>query len=422
MKHRQVAAFSLLGQSVKLLSGPITLLVISDSLTSEQMVFYFSFFNVIALQQILEMGLGFTIKQFISHAYVETDNAWTSESIKKIKSYFKFSLLWFSGIFIFIVFGIGMFGFWFFSSYEGNINWDGPWFVLVIVTAVITLFTPILLLIEGCQKQEELYKSKLVSGVVMSITLCSCMLLGLDLYSIAISMLVSNVVLYLCLSKSISNIFKTFKRVEGYLLSNKYVFIELWPMLYKISITWITGYFFWNSFNLIAFKELSPDIAGKFAFTLGLARAGYGIAESVVSAQSTIYAHDISIGKVNKAKQLFRKSQIFSMLLLILGYLFYVVFYFIFPNFYVFDKTLEIVQSIEVFLYFILLLPVVLEANFCRCFKGEPYMWLSLFCNTSIPIVFYVSVKFFDDIQFITLIPFSIVFIIWSKILYSKST
>lgn len=34
-----------------------------------EMSFYYSFFNVIAIQQMLEMGFGFVLKQYIAHAY-----------------------------------------------------------------------------------------------------------------------------------------------------------------------------------------------------------------------------------------------------------------------------------------------------------------------------------------------------------------
>lgn len=420
MKENKVASLALLSQAVRLLAGPILLIAISDSLSAEQMIFYFSFYNVIALQQLLEMGMGFTIKQFISHDYVLIAGVWEDQSIKRTKSYFRFAFIWFTIISLSIIVFIGFFGVWFFSSYQGDIDWKGPWIALVVSAAVASFFMPFQLLVEGCQYQIELYSAKLVSSLALSITLIICIKLEFDLYSLSISSIVSNGILYLFLYRPLIKIIKSLKKIKEYGGSNRMIFIKLWPMLSKISVTWITGYFFWNSFNLIAFKNLPPETAGKFAFTLGLAKSGYHIAESIVSAQSTIYANKIAQGKVREAVKTFEKVQFLSILLLFSGYMFYVLIAFIFPQFFIFSKTLDMTKALQIFLYFLLLLPVVLQANFCRCFKVEPYLFLSLFCNISIPSLFYLSLSYYGEVVFIVLLPISIMLLIWSKFLYKE--
>ncbi|MEX5790053.1 hypothetical protein AB6H13_20235, partial [Providencia vermicola] len=78
MSHRgnNIAIFSLLAKSINIFCGPITLLIISSKLSSEEIAFYYTFFNLIALQQLVELGLGFTLKQCISHSYKLVDNKW----------------------------------------------------------------------------------------------------------------------------------------------------------------------------------------------------------------------------------------------------------------------------------------------------------------------------------------------------------
>lgn len=419
-RYTQVASLALLAQVTRIFSGPVILLFISGSLTKEQMSFYFPFFNLIAMQQLLELGIGFTIKQFISHAFKETDGVWCVESIRRIKSYFRLALLWFVLLSLFILFGIGFFGAWFFSSYDGDVNWILAWWSLVTVTALTTLMTPVQFIIEGTQKQIELYKGKMLYSLVSSISICFSLYCGLGLFSVAISVCLSNIALYVYLSPTIKLLFNQIIVVEGYGKSIRGTLVEMWPMLSKISITWLTGYFFWNSFNLIAFKELSPEMAGQFGFTLSLARAGYGVAESLVGSQSTIYSQEISNGNILKAKSIFEKSMLCSMLLLFTGYVSYILLYVYFPGFYFFEKTLDFNSTIPMFLYFFLLLPVVLMANFCRCFKEERYLKLSLFCNISVPLFFYISSVVFGTVTFLVLLPLSVIFIFWSLLLFSK--
>jgi O-antigen/teichoic acid export membrane protein len=413
--------YSLLSQSIRLLSGPITLLVVSSSLTNEQMSFYFSFFSLIAMQQLLEMGLGYTVKQFIAHAYKEEDGIWKVTSIKDVKSYFRFTCLWFLFLVLFILLGIGFLGYYFFSSYAGNIDWLSSWWCLVFVSAVATGLSPILFVLEGCQKQVQIYKGRMISAIVSSLSLWIAMIMQLDLYSIAISVLISNLVLFKYLYPHISRLLVIFRKSPGHSKEIKEVFKELWPMLSKLSVTWGMGYLFWNSFNLTAFKLFTPEQAGKFGFTLALARAGFGIAESIVNSQSTIYSRNISEGKILQAKASFTKSLFISQVLILAGYGLYLVAYKFYPSFYLFDKTLSLWVTIQIFLYFSLLLPVNSQANFCRCFKKEPYFKLSMFCNISVPVVFLITSYIFRDVVFIYLLPLSIIFILWSRIIFKTT-
>lgn len=423
MKEKKVAALALSSQSLRLLSGPITLLVISSELSPEVMSFYFSFLSLIAMQQLLEMGLGFTVKQFIAHAYHEDDNTWSSISIMKIKAYYKFSMIWFLVLAIFIVIVVGLFGAWFFSSYSGDIAWEYPWLALVLSTGLTTLVTPVQFLVEGCQKQIEYYKARLISGVINAIVICFSLLSGLGLYSLSLSVIFSNLALYFILRYEIMSILVVFNKnkIESNAPSVKDTFFEMWPMLSKMSLTWCTGYFFWNSFNLLAFKFLSTEMSGKFGFTLLLARSGFAIAESVVASQSTLYSQSISKGDIQKAKHDFNKSMIASLFILFSGYSIFVVGFYIYPQFYMFEKVLNVESTIQIFIYFFLLLPVLLQANFCRCFKDEPYVNLSLFCNFSVPIVFYFSLVMFNEVVFAVLLPLSIIFILWSMKIMNKT-
>ncbi|EEQ12409.1 Wzx [Yersinia mollaretii ATCC 43969] len=403
---------------MRVFSGPLVIIVVAKTLTTGEMSLYYAFFNVIALQQIMEMGIGFTIKQYISHSYKLTEkNEWGQESKANIISYMKFSFLWYLVISLFIFFILGYVGSVFFSSYKGSTDWKGAWWMLVFITGFFTIVTPFQFLIEGCQRQISIYKSRLLSGIFLSLVLGLSLYYGAGLYSIAIAVFISNLIFYLYLFKTIKELVseligvKTKKNI-------KTTFIEVWDMLSKISVTWILGYFFWNSFNLIAFKMLTNDLAGRFGFTLSLVRAGYSIAESIVASQTTIYASYISAGEVKLARRQFEKSMYISMALLISGYFLYIAVYKILPGLFIFDKTLNLTYTIEMFLYFVLLLPVTSQANYCRCFKNEPYFKLSLFMNIQVPIVFYLTCYYVGEPNFIYLLPFSMLSLIWSCYIY----
>ena len=422
MKHRTIASAAFLSQVLRVISGPLTILFVARNLSSEEMSFYYSFFNVIALQQILEMGLGFVIKQYIAHDYkVDQENVLTIDSIASIKSYFTFSSLWFLFVALFVFVIVGLFGIWFFSSYQGDIVWQSPWWAIVVITSIATLVTPIQFLLEGCQQQLILYKGRVFSALVSAFSLCLSLYYGAGLYSVAVSLLCSNLALYVFIYKpSVELLSKVFLVSSSKTIRK--TLAEIWPMLSKLSVTWIMGYFFWNSFNLIAFKLLSLDLAGRFGFTLSLARAGLSIAESLVASQTTIYASQISNGNADSAKIKFEKLMLLSCTVLFLGYFLYSFVAIFFRDFFVFTKALPIKETILIFIYFLLLLPVLLQANFCRCFKEEPYFYLSMFVNIQVPLVFFSVCYYVRQPSFEYLLPFSAFVFLWSCELYKKTT
>ena len=420
MKLNSVASIAFLGQTIKLISGPAVLLVLSKELSSAQMAIYFTFFSLIAVQQILEMGLGFTIKQFIAHSYKTKDNIWTLESKEIVKGYLSFSLRWYFVISLFVLIFIGGFGLYFFTDNGTNIEWKLPWILVILLTAFFVNFIPYQFLIDGCQDQKTLYKARLVSSTINASSLMISLSLDFELYSLVISIFLSNLSLYLLLFIQLKSKYCCLSKARSR-YNMKTVFNKVWPMLSKLSVTWIFGYFFWNAFNLIAIKMLNINTAGKLAFTLSLALAGYNISSVIINSQTTVFSQLISNGNASQAVKDFNKSNHVSIAIIILGYVSFLFFYLKFDEFYFFEKVLPTNYVIPIFIYFTLLLPIVNQANFARCYKKEPYFTFSLCLNISVPLVFLIICVLTNEPAFVYLLPLSVVFLIWSKFIFDRT-
>ncbi|WP_143564507.1 hypothetical protein [Shewanella xiamenensis] len=389
-------------------------------MTSGEIAFYYTFFSVLAVQQVLEMGVGFTLKQYIAHAFKMDENGWVEESKSTIKGIFDFSIKWYFAISIFIFLGVGYFGVHFFSTIESDVDWKSPWKLLIALTAIFVNLIPFQLIIEGCQDQIVLYRSQLISSVINSVILVISITAGLGLYSIAISVATSNFILYFLLYTSVKDKYEGFLSLKSK-STFKSIFDLIWPMLSKLSITWVLGYFFWNSFNLVSIKELPLELAGKFALTLSFALAGYNIVSVVVNSQTTIFSAYISSGELKKALVIFNRSNFISIVILISGYGLYFLLSIFTPDFYIFNKTLSLEYTLYIFVYFLLLLPVTNQANFARCLKKEPYFYLSLCSNLTVPIAFYLVCTIKNEPDFKFLIFLSICFFIWSTYIFNNA-
>lgn len=417
MKHNKIAFTAFFGQSFRLVSGPIVLLVISNKLSSSEIAIYYSFFSILAIQQVLEMGVGFTLRQFIAHAYRKDINGWTFESKGIVKGFFYFSSKWYLLISLFILFGVGPLGFGFLSTIPSDVNWQMPWLCLVFITSVFINLMPFQFVIEGCQDQIALYRAQLISSIVSSIVLVVSILMGCGLYAIVLSVLLSSATIYVLLFFSVHEKYKALIGVRAIGDFNT-VLAQVWPMLSKISVTWILGYFFWNSFNLIAIKLLPINVAGQFALTLSLALAGFNIASVIVNSQTTVFSAHISSGNTGKALSIFKKSNLTAFLLLAAGYGIFLLAKLKFPDFYMLSKTLSFEHVSYIFMYFLLLLPVTNKANFARCFKKEPYFYFSLICNITVPVIFLVVCILTNKPDFKYLLFSSVFFVFWSSYIF----
>jgi len=388
MSFKKISFYAAASRGVKLLSAPVTLLFISKYLSSEEIGFYYTFFSLISIQQLAELGLGHTLKQFIAHAYHENEGSWSDKSKLEIKNYIIFGLKWFSIVSLFVLFFVGPLGFYYYAQYSGPVEWKLPWVFLVIVISFTTFQLPFLIVLEAIQKQVVIYRAQTLSALINSICICLFLLNDFSLFTIGLSLFVSNLFLFLFILPHLIKLHFSMQTVIG--RSNfKEIFIQLWPLFSKVAIVWGCGVLFWNGFNLVSFKIFDAEFAGKLIFSISLAKAGFGIAESVLQAQTTVIANKLATGEKNVARKIYQNYYLFSILFLILGYIFYIIVHTYFPSFYLFDKTVDINSMISIFIFFIILLLLTSNNNYIRCFKVEPFVYVSLFHSTMVPLTFY---------------------------------
>ena len=413
-----ISFYSFIAKATVFLCGPLTLLLISHKLSTEEIAFYYTFFNLIALQQLVELGLGFTLKQCISHAYKIENDVWLYDSKKIVKSYIQFGLYWFIGVSCIIIFVIGPLGLIYYGDYEGSIKWQGAWLGTIGVLAFSIILVPIQIAIEATQNQIAIYRCQVIYSLTNSLSLWVFIYNDFKLYSIPLSMLIANIFLLIALK---NHYIKLYNKLAFVKEMDKFwtIFSKLWPLFSRVAIVWGVGFLLWNGFNLISFKIFSPEEAGRIIFSITLARAGFTIAESIISAQTTVVSNMISKGENTEAAKYYRKYQLISFAVLIIGYGFYYVVKYFFSDFYLFDKLMPNSFITSVFVFFVLLLILTTKCNFIRCYKIEPFVKVSVWHSLGVPMSFLLSSLYFP----MYLYPCSFVLfisIIWSQLISKR--
>lgn len=295
---------------------------------------------------------------------------------------------------------VGIVGYHYLNIADSNVSWQGPWWALVISTALTTMCSPISILLEGCQKQNATFRANIVVGTIYSVTLWIGLLCGINLYSIAIAILISTITMLLILVKPTLDTISMFSQ-QWKATKIKNIFIDIYPYLGRVSVVWGCSYFYWNAFGLVSIPLFGADTAGKILLAVALAKAGFDVAKAIVQGQTTLYGHMISQNKANQAKQQFKKYFLFSLLLLVIGYTIFFVAWFLFSDFYLFDMIPDKGIVIQIFIYFLILLLQTNSNNFVRCYKIEPFVKQYIILALCVIPIFYISGLYIYEYSFI---------------------
>ncbi|MDU1874200.1 O81 family O-antigen flippase [Citrobacter sp.] len=420
-KYKTISLLSICFSSIRVFVGPVTLLVLAKKLSSEELGFYYAFFSLTAMTQLLEVGMTGVLKQYYSHSYNSTDNKGNCD---KISNYFMFSLYWyFSLAIVFFIMG-GIVSYVMFKDYHGIIQWGKPWYFLLLISCISLILLPLNAMLDGTQKQNMLIRANIVSQLMVAGSLWIAIYSDFGLYSMGISQL-SGVISFLisiyCFNKY-SWFFIDFKK-KGFVFKN--VFLELWPLLKKTSVVWFLGYFYWNGFNIISFKYLGPEIAGYIGISISIMRAGQNIAMSILNSQMTLYANNIANGFIKEAKKIFDKYFFLSLTLLLIGYAIFYLLYFIKPDFFLFEKVLPMNQMVYISVFFIFTFIISGIEVFTRCFKVEKFIITQVINSILTPSLFLLGIQLqikYFILPIASVLIVSILTILISKRFYSGFT
>jgi hypothetical protein len=250
----------------------VTLLLVASRFTPELQGYYYTFNTLLAMQVFIELGLGYVIMQFASHewAQLRLDGhgriVGDPQALSKLVSLGQFAIRWYivgGGL---TAVGLGIAG-WLFFSYSPQIvlAWTAPWLVLCLLTGLNLCLLPLWSLLEGCNQVAQVYAYRLGQGILGSLFAWSAIWLGAGLWTGAIAAAVTLVWALLCLCLRYRQFFYQFcAAVPGPRLIWR---SEIWPLQWRIALSWLSGYLSFALFTPIAFQLHGPVIAGQIGMT-----------------------------------------------------------------------------------------------------------------------------------------------------------
>ena len=387
LQINKTVVYGVLTNVWRILAGVVTMVLIVNYFSPTLQGFYFTFNSITALQVLVEGGLGTVIISFASHEWskLHLDSvgqiAGDLKALSRLVSLARIVFLWFFIGGVIIIIGLSIVGYLFFSQSKDafGIIWSAPWFLLCVLTGINMWFTPTFSLLEGCNQLKQIYAFRLYSSIITSLFSWSAILLNVGLWVAVIILAISIICQLIFL---ISRYRSFFGPMISYVITDRINWRkDLWPMQWRIALSFISGYFMFSFFTPLLFHYHGAVVAGQMGLTLGLFNSIGNIANMWVVAKRPTMGILIANKDYKSLDRLFARTATISIGLFIFGSLFLWVLVYTIYNF---DLSIaaRVLPPLPSGLFLIGMASTYFTSPFSyylRAHNREPYLLLSIF-------------------------------------------
>lgn len=281
--------FGVLTRMWSALAGPLTIILIATRFSKVEQGYYYTFSSLLALQVFFELGLLTVLAQFAAHEFaflswgekgeITGSKAHRDRFVDLLGKGFK----WYTVSAVLLIIALIPAGLYFFAQSPANVvdfTWRLPWALAVIGVGCNLLLIPFYAVITGSGDVASINRREMLGGMAGSVIGWLVIACGGGLYAIPAVTTGTIVVgvLYLFRSKPLlvatafSHAFESQK--PSHTIS---WWGEVWPMQWKIAISWVSGYFIFQLFTPVLFKFHGPVVAGQMGMTLSAVNAVQGV-------------------------------------------------------------------------------------------------------------------------------------------------
>lgn len=275
----RAVGYVITGRMLSIFTAPVTLYLIVRRLSAVEQGYYYTFNNLLGLTVFFELGLNYVIMQFASHEMASL--RWSAggtlegshEARVRLASLLRKALLWYTVVATLIVLTVLPAGLRFFAQHGvGDVNWRTPWIWMVVAEAAWCAVSPSFSVLLGCGLVTEMYRNNVIQQAGSAVLLWLVLATNGRLYAAPISASFSSLyaVWWLWRYKRayVSDLWA--QPTAGSTLSWRR---EIWPMQWKIAMSWASGYLITQLFNPILFRYWGPAVAGQMGMTLTITAA-----------------------------------------------------------------------------------------------------------------------------------------------------
>jgi len=382
-------AYTVIGRAWQVMAGVVTVLLIAKFLTPSEQGYYYTFFSLVALQIVFELGFSFVVLQLAAHERAQLtflpDGRVEGDAVahSRLASVLQKAVRWYSVAGMLMAVALLPAGFLFFGEHQpmgAAVAWRAPWCLLVLAATLAFQIDPVFSFLEGCGFVAQVAYRRFVQAILGSFLAWSAMVTHHGLYSPAMVILgqVTVGLAYLLSSK----LRPLMKNLLYYPVGKHSVRwrSEIWPFQWRIAVTWICGYFIFQLFSPVLFAYQGAVAAGRMGMSLNIATAIGGITLAWMATKASPFGAMVSRRQFAELDRLFFRTLWQSTLLLTAGEVAFLIVLLIarhsFPKFAM--RVLPPWVFALLLLYTIMNHIVYSEALYLRAHKCEPLMIQSI--------------------------------------------
>lgn len=301
------------------LAGSLTILLIATRFSKVEQGFYYTFSSILALQVFFELGLLTVLAQFAAHEFAFL--SWGKQGEVTGNEFHRDRFLdllgkgvkWYTISAVLLIIVLIPAGLWFFSqraAESSTFSWQLPWALAVIGVGCNLLLIPFYAVITGSGDVASINRREMLGGMTGSILGWLTIACGGGLYAIPAvtsgTILVG--VLYLYKSKPRLVQIAYQHALGSHVPTNRLAWWgEVWPMQWKIALSWVSGYFIFQLFTPVLFKFHGPVVAGQMGMTLSAVNGVTAISMVWMQAQTPNFGKLIAQRDWHELDRLFSK-------------------------------------------------------------------------------------------------------------------
>jgi hypothetical protein len=318
----RAVAFTVLARGWSALAGVGTLTLIAHTLSPVEQGYYYTFYSLVALQIVFELGFSVVILQTASHEAahltIAEDGSITgpARAHARLASVLQKSIRWYSIAAILMAVILVPVGMRFFMKETAShpsahpVAWVGPWILVVFATCLTFQVDPVFSFLEGCGYVPQVARTRLAQTMLGTTLGWIALLLHHGLLAPGL----------IILGQAISG--GTFVFVKRRLLASLMRHdagedripwaTEIWPFQWRIAISWLCGYLTFQLFNPILFAYRGPVEAGQMGMSMNVCATLMSMSIAWMNTKAAPFGRMIALRDFKQLDHVFFRSLIQS--------------------------------------------------------------------------------------------------------------
>lgn len=387
------------------IAGLLTAFLIILKFTPECQGYYYTFTSLLALQVFVELGLSTVIIQFASHEWsklrLDSNGRITGDkdALSRLVSLANSTFKWFitGGVIIAFILGLAGYIFFLWSKANHGVSWVLPWFSLCFVTGISVCLIPVWSLLEGCNQVSTVYTYRFFQGIAVNLVIWIAIFSGAKLWSATIMVMATILCGVLFFKYRYQNFVKNLlftKPLDARIDWRK----EIFPMQWRIAVSWISGYFIFAFFTPVIFHYYGAVVAGQFGMTWSIVGMIFMISSSWFLPKAPKFGILIAKKKYGELDALFvRIMRVFVIITALVAAMVWLAVYALNKLNHPFSARLLPVLPTTVFLIaqVIMILSVPFSV-YLRAHKKEPLLFISVLSGVLTALAAFIFGKYYS--------------------------